>query len=609
MSQVRSGWFQAICLWVVVVCPCLPQRAQADDEPAQAIPFIVVTVASADKTLSDIGWMFDSIQRPDMKDVVGGLLGQISDLQGFDRTAPFGQGIFLQTDTLPPRPAFVVFAPIADVNALMETVNKLPVRIRKAADRDDQLELLPPDEGGDVVSVIRVVGNYAYAVPEEQADILDVLPDLQPLARRLASQYDAALTVQVKAIPLGVRQVFINFLRAQAEIDLQRRDDEDEAAYLVRRSNGLSTLEFIEQVAMQGEDLTLGWNSEPEKHSGYFDAILNASPNSELAKYLTEVSGKTSMFQPLRDEDRPFTLNISWAMNAREKKAGSGLVQALQAALSKELPDMAVAGGPIELIHEVLQATVDGGHFDAYLQFAATGEQSFVLTGALRLVGAQTFGKAAEQLLQGVILKIQEGLQTNPGGVADAPTIVLNAESHQGISFHKISPRQVRSNEERLYGGTPDLYVGSSSRAVWFAVGGTDALPTLKSSIDRLNETPPAERTAGGNVPVSLTLRVAPWLELPQPEPDEVPQSQEATTQPPTAEAGRRQRRAQNAGRAVRGRLQMRKLAEQAFTPTDGIRIEVRTTESGMRTRITLDEGFVRMLGLAITREYDRSQL
>ena len=382
----------------------------AEDELEPAVPFVVVNIASVDRALTDITWMFDTVQRSDMNDVVGGLLGQAKDLKGVDRSLPFGQIVFLQTDALPPRPAIVFYTPISNLEDALQTITAAPVTVRKATDRQDEYELLGPDNDG-VAARIRLIGKYAYITPDEFADILDVLPDMEPVTQSLAARYDAAVTVQMKAIPEGVRQVFVNFLRTQAEIDLQRRDEEPEPAYLVRRSNGLSALEFIEQLVLQGEDLTIGWNAEPEKHSGYFEGTLNASPDSEFAKYLSEVAAKPSMFTPLREEDRPLTVNVSWVMNKRERTATTGLLQAVKVKLSEELPEMAQAGGPIELLHNSLQATVDGGHFDLFLQFAAADVQEFVLLGGLRLAGAQSFGSALEQFLQGLILKIQ----TNAG--------------------------------------------------------------------------------------------------------------------------------------------------------------------------------------------------
>ena len=589
----------AIALW-----PSLVSRPvwadDATEEPEEAVPFVVLNIASVDRALTDIAWMFDSIDRSDMKDVVGGLLSQAKDLKGVDRTRPFGQVVFLQTDALPPRPAFVFYVPVENLEEAIKTAMAAPVTIRKTVGREDEYEVLGEDSDG-VEARIRVVGKYAYITPDEFADIFDVLPDMQPLTGALATKYDAALTVQMKAIPEGVRQVFVNFLRTQAEIDLQRKDEEPEAEYLVRRANGLSALEFIEQLVLQGEDLTIGWNAEPEKHSGYFELTLNATPDSEFAEYLSAVAAKPSMFTPLRDEERPLTINVSWVMNKREQTATTSLLEAAKVALSENLPDLGQPDGPIERMHAALQATCDQGHFDFFFQFAAADVQEFVLLGGLRLAGAQSFGGALEQFLQGVIVEIQKNAATGEG---PAPAIVVNADTHQGVTIHKITPDEVRKEDERLYGGVPDFYIGTSSRVLWFGVGGNETLPTLHSSIDTLLTTPPAERAAGGNVPLSVTAKVAPWLELPVP--NQLDEDEELTSTELTEEQERSKRRRLRRAQLARD---SRAMAEEAFRTGDGLTIEGKPYESGFRIRLHLDEGFIKLLGLNITRGYDQSQL
>ena len=551
--MLRPVFRSTVAYLALVAAASLPPTGVRGDDAAEpevelAVPFVILNVASVDTVLTDIQWMFNSVQRSDMNEVVGGYLAQAKDLKGVDRKKPFGQVVFLDTASLPPRPAFVAYVPVENLAEALKTLMAAPVTVRKVVGRDDQYDVLASEgDTENIVSVIRTIGGYAYIAPKEFVDIFDRLPDMEKIARGLASRYDAALTVQIKAIPQGVRQVFINFLRTQAEIDLQRRDEEDEAAYLVRRSQGMNALETIEQIALQGEDFTLGWNSEPEQHLGYFEATLNATPESEFAKYLTEVAAKPSMFTPLREEDRPLTINLSWVMNKREQLASTGLLDAIKVAIAKELPELAQPGGAIEQMYDSLKATVDAGHIDMYFQFIAADVQEFVFQGGMKLAERRPSARL-DLLLQGLIVKIQSLASTDPGAVEDAPTIIPNAENHQGVSFHKLIPKDIGDDEQRMYGGVPDIYLGTSSRVFWFAVGGTDALPELKKSIDTLLTTPPAERAEGGNVPFSVTVRVAPWLELP------LPKAPENVDQPGLSEEEQQRMSLANTPRRGRGR-------------------------------------------------------
>lgn len=583
MSHSRSSWLSAPLLLSMLVLglACRTGAAQETlpaEQPEEGVPFVVMTVRSVDAALTDVAWMFDSIQRADMKDVVGGLLSTAGELKGIDRSRPFGQVVFLQTDVLPPRPAFIGFVPITNLEDAVKTLSLAPVTARKVTGRNDLYEFLEKDSD-EIAIVVRVVGSYAFVTADEFRDALDTMPEMEPVINPLGNRYDAAISVRIKAIPEGVRQVFISFLRTQAEIELQRKDEEDEAAYLVRRSNGISALEFIDQLVTQGEDVTLGLNATPEEHNAVFEGTLNATPDSEFAKYLTDVASKTSMFTSLAEQDRPLTINVSWAMNQREKTAAAGLLQAAQTQLSEGFPETAaLPDNPIDRLFESLQATVEAGHFDFFLQAAANESHEFSIVGGFKLVGGQTFAAALEQFLQQMILKRQEQLSLDPNSAA-IPEIQPRADSHQGVTLHKFLARKGSGDEDenRMFGREPDMYVGASSRAFWFVVGGDSALPTLKSTIDTVAEASPTSRPAGGNAPVKATFRVAPWLALPAPE----------------------RRRAR----------ERRELAEESFGPTDAITVEAKPSESGMRVRVRLDEGFVKMLGLTIAREYDRSQL
>ncbi len=583
--------------WLLpVVCVALVMgqvRARADDalagsdEPT-AIPLVLITFSSVEKALSDIGWMYDSIDRPDMKEVLASVLRDAAgDLEGFDRARPFGQVVFLDPSGLPPRPVFVGFAPVSNIQTALAIFEKTGMETRAVEGRNDLLELFQPGQDdvegaeGDPPAYIRLQGNYAYFVPGNGVDIVDDMPDLEAIFRPLAARYDASLSVRIKAIPKGIRTVFLSFLRTQAEIELQRRDDEPEVQYLLRRANGVSGLEFIEQLLTEGEDFTLGLNARPERKSVVVEAVLNATPDSSFAEYLREVGGRASLFGPLHDANRPLTINVSWMQNEREKKAASTLLQALRLVLERELPALsATPEAPVGRLIESLQATVDNGHFDAFLQFAATPEKNFVITGGMRIVGGQSFAGALRTILDGLIVRGQE---LKSAGRGDFPVIRPARETYQDVVLHSLgAPEGTPENREarRFFGGHPELWIGASSRVLWFSLGHDDALPTLRETIDTLRNAPPAERSAS-NAPVHATFRMAPWLELPQQE-----------TNPP---GGRR---------AV-----ARELAEQAFRPADGIQFEGRPTESGFRMRVTFDEGFVRMLGLAIARQYDQSQL
>jgi hypothetical protein len=137
--------------------------------------------------------------------------------------------------------------------------------------------------------------------------------------------------------------------------------------------------------------------------------------------------------------------------------------------------------------------------------------------------------------------------------------------------------------EQQVYGGKPTVHVGSGQRAVWFSVGAEGSFAELKRAMDTVLEanasgTANAPGGALRSAPFQAVFRVTPWMRIP----------------PPDGDNG-----------AARRELVGEALQKQ----NDAVKVEVRPTETGLRVRVALDEGFIKLLGLALSRQYDRSRL
>lgn len=585
-NRMRLRPWGVVCLCTFAVGLLAPKSQVRGDDIVEAAPapVLILTVAGVERVLGDANGVLDTINRGDVKDVLGGLMEKVGNLGGIDRTKPFGVVLLLDTAQLPPRPQPIGFVPVDNIENLSKTLAIAKVTIEKVAGEENAYTVKPPN--GDPMAM-RLQNGYAYFT-DNRVGLDGPLPDLAQLVDPLAARYDAALSIRVTAVPIGMRQVFVNFLRVSAETELQRKDDEPEAAYLIRRANGISALDLVEQLLTQGEDITIGWDASPEKKTATLEVTVNATPDSEFAKYLHDIAGRPSMFASLRDDDKPLSMSLSWMMNQRERIAATDLAKAAKSQLSIELPGAALPEGPLDRLFSAVQATIDNGQFDMFLQFAAPEPQKFVLLGGLKIVGGESFGLALGETLNHVIQRIVADGKTD-----EAPQILPQSDEHEGVVIHKIIPQSTPRNEERLYGGKPEVYVGTSARALWFAVGTDAALPSLKDAIDIVRQSPTQPAPVGGNVPFQLTARVAKWIELPEPE---------ATVSDNENLNRFRERQAARA-------KDRRELAEEAFSDTDTFRIEARPTDNGFRVRFRFDEGFLRMMGLGAVRQLDRSQL
>ena len=129
-----------------------------------------------------------------------------------------------------------------------------------------------------------------------------------------------------------------------------------------------------------------------------------------------------------------------------------------------------------------------------------------------------------------------------------------------------------------MYGDDSSIYVGSSRRTVWFAVGGPDALSEQQSAIDIMVNAAGDPPSREPTVPFQIVLRAERWIDLPSSDDPE--------------------------------ELTRQELSREAFSnDNDTLRFEIRPTESGVVIRAELDAGFVRFLALALSRGYDERQL
>lgn len=547
-------------LLMFAASPVAAQSALDDvdaDEYGPLRPLVVFSVSGVEESLEDLRAMFATAGREDMMELFEGFLASnLRDLKGFDREKPIGFMLFLDASQLPPRPVPVGCVPVDDINELIKLVELGPITPKKREGTDNRYELV-----GNRRTLHALIQD-GYALVTRSETLLDdgVMSPAEAFAP-VSGRYDAGVSVMLTSIPPVLRDVFLATMRSNAEAELQQRDEESQAAYSIRRANGLSALEFFDLLIRGGDNITLGLQADREKNSAIVELMVQALPDSDLSTYLKEFSGQQSEFAPLETSDAPLSLNVSWKLDSREKKALRESLEGLELAAQERF--VSVGKETIENLFSPLIATVEAGHLNACIQFASQEGDEFTLTGAVKLVGGETFARGLDGLLHEA-----ESLE-------NVDSVTLNAANHRDVALHRLRATNASEEDLRMYGGHPDLYLGASPRTFWFGLGGAEALPTLTASIDRLADATPEER-ARSTAPVQIVFRMAPWLRLP-PKDDED--------------------------------LVRRDLASLAMEGgEDAVRIDVRPNEHGVRVRAQFDSGFVQLLALLIAHQYDMSQ-
>ena len=569
LTPIRFASLVVCCLILTSSCGQSSAWAQAETPAASAakpipegpqLPVIVLNIASLDRVLTDVDYMFKAAERPDMMELVTNFItNQVGDLKGMNREKPFGVMLFL-TAGLPPRPTPVLYVPVDGIEDLMKVVETGPVKPRPVDGKEGHYELKGRRRGFYCV----LKRGYAYLTNEDNKELLEAeLPEPAAYAEPMAAKYDLGISLQIKNVPLTIRTVMLAFLRQSTEAQLQQRDGESDAGYKMRRAQGINNLELIEQILTQCDQIQIGVDSSEERKNVEVELLLDATPDSEMAKLTKDQAGRKSFFAPLFDDGKPLTVSASWKMNKRERKAAVAMVDAMRASLTKDLPPETVPN--VAPLFDAMKATAENGEMDFCVQFQPVSDRKFVFVGGLRVIGGESLGRGLEQLLTAV------------QGREELDKVELNADTHHSITFHRLVAKNVPQREQKAYGGVPSVYLGASSQTLWFALGGDEAMPRLKSAIDAVQEGQATEPTGGTAYPFQMILHTAPWLNLPSI--DEADESRQ-------------------------------NFAKQALQEnSDSVRASVQPTDTGTRSRLVIDEGFIKLVGLLLAREYDKSQL
>lgn len=562
-------WSLAVVLILGLVSPSLfgpVARAQDTTDPPTKLPPVnpiaIVTCASIERFLVDIDWTFETAGRPELTDFVAGQLGNINDLKGIDRNKPFGILLFLAPG-LPPRPVPVAFVPVTDIEELIKTVGLGPMKMTPVEGQTDRYELKGPRRTGSIM----VQDGFAFVTTEkgffEDQEIANPIPLVAPLAAR----YDISVNLRIREIPSTIRDVVVGMLRTTFAAEMQQRDEEPDSIYKMRKANGTSLLEFLTNILDQGDQFLLGWDASKENRSAVLEWQIDAVPGSGFSKYLKEVAGKPTTFHAMLNDSHPLTIAGSWTMDKREKKAAAegmeGLVVELNKALNDNMYTDVIHPG-LKKIYDVVQASIEDGHIDLCIQMIALEKGKFGLVGGARVAGAETLAVGIREIL--------DELRTRH----DVKGIELDTDTHLNIGFHHLTPPGVSDGEKRMYGGQPSGWIGAGGRNFWFCFGTPEVFTALTQTIDLVQSSGPPTATTP-SAPFQVVFRMAPWLQIP---PDEDEDSAE------------------------------REMAQDSFSAQDdAARLTVRPTDTGLRTRIQLDEGFVRWVGRSLAQQIDEMEV
>lgn len=552
-----------VCLGLVIALAAGRFVHGAEENNSIDYPLVVLNVASVDRLQQSARFMFETAERPDMVDVVERwTVNTLKELKGVDRTRPFGMMLYLRSGFVG-TPIGITYVPITNLDDALETLAYGVATISPVEGKRNYNEI----RYGESFKIrTRQVGSYLFMVgPDGEDDTLDkIFPDPVKLTSRLSSQYDVAISLQIKNIPPTVKSIFLEYLKMSSQAELQQRDNEPESAYRLRRANGDSWLELADRVVTQGEEFTIGGKMDTTSRKAHIDFEIAGTSDSKLAKFFQDMVGKRTYFGNLLTNPSTFTLSASWLLSDKQRPLMTAFFDAAKRDVAKLTEKNNIQGMNklLDPLFKVLLASADVGHVDLIAQLVGTEPQKFAMIAGARVVGSRNLPNQITDLLQFI--------KDNPNGNELVSKLEIGANEIESLPVHRLEINPPDKPGQRMFGETAHLYFYASPQALWFAFGGDSAMDSLRDAVTQVAA--PQDPQQGRNrIPFMFVTHASNWLTVAS---DERPRAAEFNQQ-----------------------------ARASFkSENDSMQILVRPTDSGVRTRVEFEEGYIALLGRGITK-------
>lgn len=564
----------ALLLVTGVLTGCLPVQAQESvlqKSLEMKQPLMVVNAASFDRLRESAGIVLRQGARGELEEQIQNWIsGPLKDVNGFDRSRPFGVMFYIKPG-LAPGMTSIAYLPVEDKNKALDTlatVGGSKGEIRSVDGSTDRYEI---DYGfGPRPTVIRYQDDYLFVLDptSEPEDIERDFPDPQKLAARLTDRYDVAFSIMIRNVPPALKTIFREFFKAQIEAEMQQKDDEPDAAYRLRRMNGQSFLDSVDRIVQQGEEGTIGARIDPATSKATLEFDIAGAPDSKLAKYFQDISGKRSAFANLLDHPSTLTIAGSSMFDQKQRTMLGEFFDAAEQdlaarAASNNVERLLEVTGPL---FKVFRAAVENGHFDAIFQMTGEEPEKYAAVAAFRLPGGSKFPEQVQSFME----RAKEAGSEN----ANLQKLEIAAETIGDFPVHRLQVPLSDPNFSRLWGPEPHAYFYVSPQAIWLAFGGDAALPALKKCVDLAAQPVDPQLDRRSRAPLQFVTHMSRWIPL----------ASEDASGPNS-----------------------RDFLESAFgAGGDAIRADMLPTDAGIRLTVEFEEGTLGWLGRAIGFGVDR---
>lgn len=448
--------------FTLAVAALLPAFAPPSVARAQAKPAMVISLAGVKENLDDIAYLTRAADVPDAGKTAVLFGGAFT--QGIDKTRPVAIVITPDAGDF----QSVACIPVADLEKVMETL------------KGQGLEPTEVEGGikefGDGKFFVKSVGGWAYVA--QQKGWLGTMPaDPAALLGDLPKKYNAAVSINVRNIPeehrkWAVEQIKSGFEQGQARIKADT-PEEREAQEKVARSAVQGVIDLVEQA----ETLQLGLAIDPTDKKTYLDVSLTVIEGSKLAQELAAQSAAKSAFGGFLQPDGAVQFHVAAKLAPSDVAQIQSLLKGARTKALQEIDDNPK--------FDAAQRTAVKDVTSSFLDIVGKSVESGLLNGgALVKVGDKVDFAAGGFIADGAQMeaafrKLVDAGKSDP----DFPSVKLNAGEHAGVKYHRLTA-PTPGDAKVFFGDKMDILVGIGGKSAYIA-GGPNCETLLKKVIDQ----------------------------------------------------------------------------------------------------------------------------
>ncbi len=447
----------------------LPSQLRAETKPIAA-----VAVKSYDELLSDVKFVGNLADKPDLSALVEGLVAlgtQGKGMAGIDKSRPWGAVIQANDEEI----TGYAFLPVSDSKAFMGLLS-----LYTTVEKQGGAYKFTPKDGKQEFYGKR---HGKWVVFSNEAATLDTAAE-EPTALLKGANDQNLITGRVflANVPEKYQQMLIGKIEDGAREDLEKKEDEPEELHTARKKTSAKVVAAMKEAIQCMDQITLGMGLDRSAEKMYSEVSLTAKAGTPLADQMDSLEKSVTKLAGVKLAGA--ALNAVIAAPITESKASIlesiislGRKQAISDSEKKDPPEkQETAKVVINNVADMLQKMVKSGRFDMAASVNMTPNAPVAVAAAFIADG---------DLLDKTLHTIDETIEKeNP---AIAQIVKLNAETVDSVKLHTITipigpETKDRDKVVRMFGDAIHVVVGVGSDTAYIAAG-RDAMEAIKKAI------------------------------------------------------------------------------------------------------------------------------